>query len=86
VTTGGIAGGKPGEVIPPSSGHPWHRHGCRQNLYVAMSEMGTCLRKFSPEGKLLWELRGDFFVDVVCADPDHGWPRRLGDSGALRMD
>ncbi len=39
------------------------------NLYVAMSEMGSCLRKFTPEGKLVWELRGDFFVDVVSADP-----------------
>ena len=41
----------------------------QNNLYVAMSEMGTCLRKFAPDGKLLWELRGDFFVDLVCADP-----------------
>jgi hypothetical protein len=52
---GGIAGGKPGEVTPTKFG------GIRGigmdalgNLYVAMSEMGTCLRKFSPEGTLLW--------------------------------
>jgi hypothetical protein len=39
------------------------------NLYVAQSEMGSVLRKFSPEGKLAWELFGHFFVDVACADP-----------------
>ena len=39
------------------------------NVYVAMSEMGTVLRKLSPEGKLVWEVYGHFFVDVACADP-----------------
>ncbi len=67
---GGIASGKPGEVTPTKF---WGIRGLGMdaagNLYVAMSEMGTCLRKFSPGGKLLWELRGDFFVDLVCADP-----------------
>ena len=67
---GGIASGKPGEVTPTKF---WGIRGvgmdARGNLYVAMSEMGTSLRKFSPEGKLLWELRDDFFVDVACADP-----------------
>ncbi|MBL9135096.1 MAG: hypothetical protein JNK85_04475 [Verrucomicrobiales bacterium] len=67
---GGIASGKPGEVTPTKF---WGIRGCGMdaegNLYVAMSEMGSCLRKFTPDGKLLWELRGDFFVDVVSADP-----------------
>jgi len=67
---GGIGGGKPGEVTPTKF---WGIRGIGMdaagNIYVAMSEMGSCLRKFSPEGRLLWELRGDFFVDVVCADP-----------------
>ena len=67
---GGIASGKPGEVTPAKF---WGIRGVGMdaagNIYVAMSEMGSCLRKFSPDGKLLWELRGDFFVDVVCADP-----------------
>lgn len=66
---GGIASGKPGEVTPTKF---WGIRGIGMDalgkLYVAMSEMGTCLRKFSPEGKLLWELRGDFFVDIVCGD------------------
>ena len=67
---GGIASGKPGEVTPTKF---WGIRGIGMdaagNLYVAMSEMGTCLRKFTPGGKLVWELRGDFFVDLVCADP-----------------
>jgi len=67
---GGIVSGKPGEVAPTKF---WGIRGIGMdaagNVYVAMSEMGSCLRKFSPEGKLLWELRADFFVDVVCADP-----------------
>ena len=67
---GGIASGKPGEVMPTKF---WGIRGLGMdaagNLYVAMSEMGSCLRKFSPDGKMIWELRGDFFVDLVCADP-----------------
>jgi hypothetical protein len=67
---GGIASGTPGEVTPTKF---WGIRGLGMdaagNLYVAMSEMGTVLRKFTPEGKLLWELRGDFFVDLACADP-----------------
>lgn len=67
---GGIGSGRPGEVTATKF---WGIRGVGMdatgNLYVAMSEMGSCLRKFSPDGKLLWELRGDFFVDVVCADP-----------------
>jgi len=67
---GGIASGKPGEVTPTKF---WGIRGigmdAQENLYVAMSEMGSCLRKFTREGKLVWELRGDFFVDLVCADP-----------------
>jgi hypothetical protein len=67
---GGIASGKPGAVAPAKF---WGIRGvgmdAEGNIYVAMSEMGSCLRKFTPEGKLLWELRSDFFVDVVSADP-----------------
>jgi len=67
---GGIASGTPGLVTPTKF---WGIRGVGMdaagNIYVAMSEMGSCLRKFSPDGKLLWELRADFFVDVVSADP-----------------
>jgi hypothetical protein len=67
---GGISSGIPGEVTPTKfwgiRGIGMDREG---NIYVAMSEMGTILRKFSPDGKLLWELYGHFFVDVACPDP-----------------
>lgn len=67
---GGIASGTPGEVAPLKF---WGIRGtgmdAEGNIYVAMSEMGTVLRKFSPGGELLWELYGHFFVDVVAADP-----------------
>jgi hypothetical protein len=67
---GGIASGAPGVVTPTKF---WGIRGVGEdaagNLYVAMSEMGTVLRKFSPDGKLVWELYGHFFVDVAVADP-----------------
>jgi hypothetical protein len=67
---GGIASGTPGEVTPLKF---WGIRGIGMdrggNIYVALSEMGSVLRKFSPEGKLVWELFGHFFVDVACADP-----------------
>ncbi|HEY3856803.1 MAG TPA: hypothetical protein VGO67_20655 [Verrucomicrobiae bacterium] len=67
---GGIESGQPGVVTPLKF---WGIRGigmdAEGNIYVAMSEMGSCLRKFTPDGKLIWELRGDFFVDVVSADP-----------------
>ena len=67
---GGISSGKPGQVTPTKF---WGIRGvgvdAQDNLYVAMSEMGTVLRKFAPDGKMAWELYGHFFVDVACADP-----------------
>lgn len=67
---GGIGSGKPGEVTPTKFyGIRGIGMDAEGNVYVAMSEMGSCLRKFSPAGELLWELRGDMFVDLVSADP-----------------
>jgi sugar lactone lactonase YvrE len=67
---GGISAGTPGEVAPTKF---WGIRGIGMdaagNLYVAMSEMGTVLRKFAPDGKLLWQLYGLCFVDLACADP-----------------
>ena len=67
---GGIASGTPGVVTPLKF---WGIRGMGMdrdnNIYVAMSEMGTVLRKFSPEGKMLWEVYGHFFVDLVAPDP-----------------
>ena len=68
---GGIGAGTPGEVTPTKF---WGVRGMGMdaagNLYVAMSEMGTVLRKFSPDGKMLWQLYGLCFVDLACADPN----------------
>lgn len=67
---GGIASGTPGQVTPTKF---WGIRGigtdAQGNVYVAMSQMGTVLRKLTPEGKLAWELYDHFFVDVACADP-----------------
>ena len=67
---GGIGSGKPGAVTPTKF---WGIRGIGMdrggNIYVGMSEMGTVLRKLTPQGKLVWELYGHFFVDVACADP-----------------
>jgi len=67
---GGIASGTPGEVKPLKF---WGIRGIGMdkdgNIYVAMHEMGSVLRKFAPDGRLAWELHDLFFVDVACADP-----------------
>lgn len=67
---GGIAAGTPGEITPTKL---WGIRGfgmdAAGNLYVAMSEQGSVLRSFTPDGKLRWELHGEFFCDVATADP-----------------
>ena len=67
---GGIGSGKPGEITPNKF---WGIRGLGMdaagNLYVAMSEQGTALRSFTPDGALRWELHGEFFCDVATADP-----------------
>jgi len=69
---GGIGSGTPGEITPVKF---WGIRGIGMdaagNLYVAMSEMGTVLRSFTPEGKLRWELHGEFFCDLAVADPSN---------------
>jgi hypothetical protein len=84
---GGIASGTPGVVTPTKfwgiRGIGMDREG---NLYVALSEMGSVLRKFSPKGDLVWELFGHFFVDVVCADPSTDGGDVWGIQEHYRMD
>lgn len=67
---GGIRAGTPGQVTPTKF---WGIRGigmdAEGSIYVAISEMGTVLRKFTPAGKLVWEIYGHFFVDVAAADP-----------------
>jgi sugar lactone lactonase YvrE len=67
---GGIGSGIPGRLTPKKF---WGIRGLGMdaagNLYVAMSEQGSVLRSFSPDGALRWELHGEFFCDVAAADP-----------------
>ena len=67
---GGIGSGTPGAITPTKL---WGIRGLGMdaagNLYVAMSEMGSVLRCFTPEGRLRWEVHGEFFCDVATADP-----------------
>jgi len=69
---GGIGSGTPGQITPKKL---WGIRGlgmdAKGNLYVAMSEQGSVLRSFSPDGKLLWELHGEFFCDLAVADPSN---------------
>jgi hypothetical protein len=67
---GGIGSGTPGVVTPLKF---WGIRGvgvdAQNNIYVAQSEMGSVLRKFTPAGKLVWEVQGHFFCDVAAVDP-----------------
>lgn len=67
---GGIRSGIPGQIQPTKF---WGIRGLGMdaagNLYVAMSEQGSVLRSFTPEGILRWEVHGEFFCDVAAADP-----------------
>ncbi len=67
---GGIAAGTPGLVEPLKfwgiSGAETDKHG---NIYVSMSEQGSIMRKFKPDGELVWELVCLNFVDVDDFDP-----------------
>lgn len=69
---GGIGSGTPGEIAPPKF---WSIRGIGMdaagNHYVAMSEQGSVMRSFSPDGKLRWELHGEFFCDLAVADPSN---------------
>ena len=84
---GGIAAGVPGQLTPTKffgiRGIGADRDG---NIYVATSEMGTVLRKLTPAGKLVWQIYGNFFVDVVCADPTTDAADIWGIQEHYRMD
>lgn len=84
---GGIGSGHPGEITPTKF---WGIRGLGMdaagNLYVAMSEMGTVLRSFTPDGRLRWELHGEFFCDVAVADPADDAATVWGIQERYRMD
>lgn len=71
---GGIGAGTPGIVTPTKF---WGLTGIGMdssgNIYVALNPandvQSSCIRKLTPGGQLVWEVRDDIFMDVVSADP-----------------
>jgi hypothetical protein len=67
---GGIGAGTPGQ---PTAGKLWGISGVggdsAGNVYVAMNEFGTWLRKYNPAGDLVWQLVGQEFVTSGDFDP-----------------
>jgi hypothetical protein len=72
-TQGGVYAGVPGEIQDLKFyGLTGVGSDDAGNIYVnsdGFNESGTDLRKFSPSGKLLWQLLGLMFVDNADADP-----------------
>ncbi|MEA4976266.1 MAG: discoidin domain-containing protein [Paludibacter sp.] len=75
VGTFGDEGGISGGPIPGLVGDLrfWNISGCGTdasgNIYVALNEKATSLRKFDPNGIKQWEVQGLFFVDQTSVDP-----------------
>jgi hypothetical protein len=70
---GGIAGGNVGVVTPTKL---FHLAGAGTdaagNVYVALSGGawdGAIIRKFTPQGSLVWEVNGLHFLDTLVVDP-----------------
>ncbi len=67
---GGLGSGTPGVAEPDKfwgiTGVGADRDG---NIFVTLNEQGCVLRKFTPAGKLAWELANHIFVDVADFDP-----------------
>ncbi|MER6946022.1 hypothetical protein ABT294_18520 [Nonomuraea sp. NPDC000554] len=67
---GGIGSGTPGAVTP---GKLWGITGVggdsAGNVYVSMCEFGSWLRKYDPNGNLVWQLMGAEFVTSADFDP-----------------
>ncbi len=67
---GGIGAGVPGQYGPQKF---WRLTGAGTdadgNIYVAMDDEGTGIRKFDATGELVWEVYGLHFVDGVDVDP-----------------
>ncbi|WP_435133432.1 hypothetical protein [Actinacidiphila sp. bgisy144] len=67
---GGIGAGTPGRVAADKFfGIVGVGGDSAGNVYVAMFEFGTWLRKFSPAGAVVWQLQGSAFVDAADFDP-----------------
>jgi hypothetical protein len=67
---GGIGAGTPGRVTADKLfGIVGVGGDSAGNVYVAMSEFGTWLRKFDASGTVVWQLQGSAFVDAGDFDP-----------------
>ncbi len=62
------------------------------NIYIGMGypyegpDNGTIIKKFTPEGNLVWEIRNDMFVDTLDVDPDSDGNDVYGVSEHYKMD
>ncbi|MFF7196295.1 hypothetical protein ACFZAM_21685 [Streptomyces sp. NPDC008079] len=67
---GGIGAGTPGRVTADKFfGIVGVGGDAAGNVYVAMYEFGTWLRKFTAAGAVVWQLQGSAFVDSADFDP-----------------
>ncbi|MFE3906961.1 hypothetical protein ACFXPY_43745 [Streptomyces sp. NPDC059153] len=67
---GGIGAGTPGRNIADKFfGITGVGGDSAGNVYVAMCEFGSWIRKFDPLGNLVWQLQGSAFVDAADFDP-----------------
>ncbi|MGZ0147797.1 hypothetical protein ACXJJ3_12075 [Kribbella sp. WER1] len=86
-TSGGIGSGTPGVVTPDKL---WGIAGiggdAAGNVYVAMSEFGSWLRKYDPNGNLVWELMGAEFVTTADFDPASDGKDIYSQQNHYRMD
>ncbi|MFJ9680652.1 hypothetical protein ACIRP2_21755 [Streptomyces sp. NPDC101194] len=67
---GGIGAGTPGRNIADKFfGITGVGGDSAGNVYVAMCEFGSWIRKFDPAGNVVWQLQGSAFVDAADFDP-----------------
>ncbi|MBE1583709.1 hypothetical protein ACFPOI_33280 [Nonomuraea angiospora] len=84
---GGIGAGNPGLVRPDKLfGITGVGGDSAGNVYVAMCEFGTWLRKYGPAGNLVWQLMGAEFVTTADFDPGTDGQDVYSQQNHYRMD